>query len=349
MEPTHECRTLADYRTRYAHYRLDPDLQRLHARHPVVATVDDHEICDDAWRGGSRKHDPHREGEWPARKAAALRAWREWMPARVGGDRPRIFRTFRIGELADLVVLDARTRRDEQTSDLELMASPERTVLGDEQHHWLAEQLERSAAAWRIVANSVMVAPVFPPPEDVARSLVDFGLLGKRCGPGPDRWDGYAADRDRLLACLRERGSENVVFLSGDVHTAWAIEVRRAAAVDRPEEAAGVEFVTPSVTSENLDEKMTYSPTSRVRRLERAVIDHNPQVRWADFDDHGYLVADINHDRVVAEWYFVADILHRCRGESLAAAWEVRAGERRLRRAGEVGAAAVAGIQGRFD
>src|SRR5829696_5983618 len=48
FEPDHECRTLADYRQRYSQYRRDADLQALHAAHPMIATLDDHELADGA-------------------------------------------------------------------------------------------------------------------------------------------------------------------------------------------------------------------------------------------------------------------------------------------------------------
>ena len=56
FEPRNECVTLADYRTRYAQYRRDPDTQALHAMHPLIATLDDHELADGAFREGSLEH-----------------------------------------------------------------------------------------------------------------------------------------------------------------------------------------------------------------------------------------------------------------------------------------------------
>jgi alkaline phosphatase D len=77
LEPRHECRTLEDYRTRYAQYRRDPDLQALHRAHVVVATLDDHELADGAWAGGATEHRAARDGPWADRRRAALRARRE--------------------------------------------------------------------------------------------------------------------------------------------------------------------------------------------------------------------------------------------------------------------------------
>ena len=65
FEPANECVTLADYRTRYAQYRRDPDVQAVHAVHPMIATLDDHELADGAWREGSIEHRPSATAHGP--------------------------------------------------------------------------------------------------------------------------------------------------------------------------------------------------------------------------------------------------------------------------------------------
>ena len=103
FEPVGECRTLADYRTRYAQYRRDPDVQRLHAALPMIATLDDHELADGAWAGGADAHDPAEHGPWERRRDEAFRARWEWLPARPPdpADPTRVFRTIAVGELAE--------------------------------------------------------------------------------------------------------------------------------------------------------------------------------------------------------------------------------------------------------
>jgi alkaline phosphatase D len=85
IEPAGEIIALADYRLRYASYRADADLQRLHAMHPMIAMWDDHEFTNDAYKDGAQNHQAN-EGDWGARKAAAERAYREWMPVRERSD-----------------------------------------------------------------------------------------------------------------------------------------------------------------------------------------------------------------------------------------------------------------------
>ena len=49
-EPSHEILGLSDYRTRYAQYRRDPDLQALHAKFPLIGIWDDHEAADNSFK-----------------------------------------------------------------------------------------------------------------------------------------------------------------------------------------------------------------------------------------------------------------------------------------------------------
>lgn len=110
-EPPHDLVSLADYRTRYAQYRRDPDLQAAHARAPWICVWDDHEVCNDTWKGGAENHHEKTEGAFVDRKAHALQAYFEWMPIREpapGRAREAINRAFDFGDLATLAMLESR-------------------------------------------------------------------------------------------------------------------------------------------------------------------------------------------------------------------------------------------------
>ena len=110
VEPVRELVALADYRARYAQYRRDPDLRRLHQLFPMIAVADDHEYANDAWEGGAENHQPATEGPWAARKRAAEQARREWLPI---SDEP--WARYDVGDLATLFRLETRiTARAEQ-------------------------------------------------------------------------------------------------------------------------------------------------------------------------------------------------------------------------------------------
>jgi alkaline phosphatase D len=110
-EPSHDLVTLDDYRTRYAQYRRDPDLQAAHARAPWICVWDDHEVANDTWKGGAENHHDKTEGAFEDRKAAALRAWYEWIPVRdpvPGRAFEAINRNFDFGNLLSLTMLESR-------------------------------------------------------------------------------------------------------------------------------------------------------------------------------------------------------------------------------------------------
>lgn len=126
--PTSELTALEHYRTRHGQYKGDPDLQAAHGRHAFVTVWDDHEVCNNAWRGGAENHNDG-EGDWEERRAAAIQAYMEWMPIRENdGDPKLIYRSFELGDLASLIMLDTRIiGRDRQVTyagDMTLRSLP---------------------------------------------------------------------------------------------------------------------------------------------------------------------------------------------------------------------------------
>ncbi len=109
VEPRNEIVSIEDYRMRYGVYRTDQDLQAVHARHPFICVWDDHELANDCWQEGAENHNEG-EGDFAARVRAARQAYHEWMPIRTAtqGDQGPIYRSFKIGQLADLIMLDTR-------------------------------------------------------------------------------------------------------------------------------------------------------------------------------------------------------------------------------------------------
>lgn len=108
IEPTSELTTLDRYRTRHALYKSDPDLRAAHAAHPFIVVWDDHEIANNTYRDGAKNHNEG-EGDWKTRRAAAMQAYHEWLPIRESGEgQDHIYRSFEIGDLASLIMLDTR-------------------------------------------------------------------------------------------------------------------------------------------------------------------------------------------------------------------------------------------------
>ncbi len=316
-EPANEILSLADYRTRHAQYKRDPDLQAVHRQHPFITIWDDHEIANDGWQDGAQNHNPVSEGSWAERKAAAKRAYMEWMPIREQ-DGGRIYRKLGYGDLVDLVMLDTRYEaRSKQIGGAIAPPpppDPTRTLLGDVQRDWMESTLKESKARWRLLGQQVMVGNLI---LDPGKSLANL-----------DQWHGYPEARARLLKFLRE-SVKNVVVLTGDIHSSWANELtddpNDKAAYD-PETgrgSVGVEFVTPGITSPGIPD------------LFLGILDDarpkNPHVKWVNGSKRGFLVLDVTAERVQGAWHHFEDIsLEAPQTPVFAKAWAVRTGETRL-------------------
>jgi alkaline phosphatase D len=327
FDPLGECRTLAEYRTRYAQYRRDPDVQALHRRLPIIPTLDDHELADGAWAGGSDAHFPDEHGPWEDRKQAAFRARWEWLPLRPPDpqDPSRVFRRIAVGDLADILLLDIRSRRDRPVPEPAL-SDPDRSMLGSEQRDWLLGELDRSTAAWRLVGSpSVMQRNWCEKPSELLRTaLLKLKLMDEDGeGADEDQWDGYPAERDVLLQ--KFASLDDVVVLSADIHVSVAARLARNGS------PVAVEITAPSLTSQNLDEKLKVPARDElITSSERAFVEAFDDVEWCEFAGHGYVVCDIDRNRVRAEWWLVDGVLESLPGETRAAAYEVPRGSREL-------------------
>jgi alkaline phosphatase D len=324
-EPPHEILTLDDYRTRYSQYRLDPDLQELHRQHPMINVWDDHETADNSWRDGAENHQPG-EGEWAQRKAWGIQAFHEWLPIRPTdpADPGRIYRSFRYGDLADITMLDTRLHdRDEPGSipplPNEPIRDPARRMLGPEQRQWLFDRLSTSTTRWRLIGQQVVMHQW---------QLVGLPLaLGGGLPLNGDAWDGYQAERQAFIDHLRDRAIDNVLILTGDVHSSWAADLTDDPAnplAYNPLTGAGAvaaEFVTTSVTSPFLldlpDGQQAFQLT-------------NPHIKYIDLDRKGYLLLDVTAERIQGEWWYVDTFAERGGGESFGRALQLMDGANHL-------------------
>ncbi|GII64278.1 phosphodiesterase/alkaline phosphatase D [Sphaerisporangium krabiense] len=301
--PAHEILTLTDYRIRHGQYKTDPDLQALHASVPWMVVWDDHEVANDAWSGGAENHTPATEGPWPARLAASRQAYFEWMPVRTGPSG-EIHRNLRFGTLADLTMLDLRSYRSQQTSGT-AVDDPSRTITGDAQMAWLKNTLTTGDARWRLIGNSVMISPLAlgALPASVLGPLRELlGVPEGGYGLNSDQWDGYTNDRKELLAVL----PAGTVFLTGDIHTTWANDVPLNAATYPSTPPVAVEFVVPSVTSDNVDDILKVPARTVSLTAEALIKATNGHVRAVELDSHGYGVLDVRPERVQMDWYKVS-------------------------------------------
>lgn len=338
--PAREIVSLADYRMRHAQYKSDPASQVMHAAHPVIPIWDDHETTNDSWKGGAQNHQPETEGDWEARKRAALQAYYEWMPVREPKRGPEaFFRSFSYGDLLTVAAIEtrlmARSKPFEHAHILQGMKTPDdiahfkdnvlqdptRELLGAAQLDYLDRTLRTSVGAgqpWRLIANQIIMAEVITPDltsrvseEDLteleqlwdqARAFVQMSALGLPLNF--DAWDGYPAARERFYDMVKTAGGDGMIVVTGDTHTWWANDL-----IARDGKQMGVELGTHSVTSP--------SPFGGNflggRGADYALLTtrENEGVRYLSGENHGFIKLEVTHDSARAEYMAVDTIESR--------------------------------------
>jgi alkaline phosphatase D len=295
-----EAATLPTYRNRHAQYRLDADLQDLHAQVPAIVTWDDHDVQNDyADKWSETFDDP---AQFLIRRAAAYQAFYEHMPLRPILSRPngplmRVYDRFTLGDLIEISLIDGRQYRSPQAcyappnkggAHLETNGScperldPGRTMLGFGQEAWLYAGLAHSTARWNLIAQDVLMAQLRRKQDGVDAFWTDD-------------WNGYPANRARLMGHIRDSKVSNPVVISGDIHSFLANDLK----LDFDDESSPVvatEFVGSSISSYG----PPYEPIARV-------LPDNPHVHFFDSRRRGYVVVDLSADAMRVQMRVVSD------------------------------------------
>lgn len=364
--PVGEIVALADYRARYAQYRGDADLQALHASVPMIAVWDDHEITNDAYMTGADNHQPATEGDYAARKAAALQAFHEWMPIRTGSSREQIYRSFNFGNLLALHMLDTRiVGRDQQLDYANYigaagfnaaafaadMAKPSRQLLGTTQTAWLQQQLAASTATWQVLGQQVLMG----------RMNIPAPILFEANNPGTGvSVSAYAAIVAKAqLAPATLTATERAILAQPSIPynlDAWdgyavaretvlatarqlnknlvvlAGDTHNAWASDLQDMAGnqvGVEFATSSVTSPGFEE---YLPKENPAVLAGALTQLIGPLEYCDTSRRGFMLLTASAAECRADWVYVSNVFERSYTLTAGAAMKVLpgAGQRKL-------------------
>jgi len=287
QQPLHEIIKLADYRQRYSSYRLDPALMKLHQQFPFITVWDDHETANNSYSDGADNHTPGVEGLWSARKSAGQQANDEWLPTRLPevSNPNRIWRKLSFGNMADIFMLDTRlydrSLQGGNTND------SSRHIIGNEQMQWLKTELINSTAKWKIIGQQVMMG-----------NLTPFGIMLNN-----DQWDGYSVERKKLYDIILNNNLKNVIVLTGDIHTAWAMDLPYNTSTYNPSTGAGsvgVEFVCTSVTSSS-----SPIPLDPIYNLVTSLL---PHIKYVDLHKKGYGILDLQNNAAQGDFYSVPTI-----------------------------------------
>ncbi|MBP7131367.1 MAG: alkaline phosphatase D family protein [Aquabacterium sp.] len=346
-QPSEELTLLSHYRTRHAQYKSDPDSKTLHARMPMIAVWDDHEVANDAYKDGADNHDPATEGSFAARKQAALQAYHEWMPIRTGSDVNVIYRSFQFGQLLSLHMLDTRLiGRDKQVSFAELLnpatqataqatlTSPTRQMLGSTQMAWLQAQMQASTATWQVLGQQVLMGNMAFPVSvlstlesgdvNAAAAAVTAYLTAKATPEGsrtPEQNDlleqpklGYNLDAWDGYLAARETLlmtayalGKQLITLAGDTHNAWHSDLKLAGYVNSA--LTGTQVGAEFATA-SVSSPGLEEYLAAIPPAQVKLIFENvvDDLKWMDPSRRGYLKMTFTPSTVIGDWVFVDTI-----------------------------------------
>jgi len=209
--------TMYDYLSRYQYIFQDEGLRELLSNTSYVATWDDGEILEGAGpsldvRYSRRDNIPDGQHLLPTALAAMIAA----NPIQQAPNTPgRLYRSFQVGDIAEVFVLDLRQYRDAPIQ-LENNYFP-KTMLGLEQKTWLWEHIGASTAKWKVLVSSV---PLSVPVGETPGSSDWPSEMGRFPATMRDGWaaggerGGYANELNEIMERLRSAGCNNVVWLS---------------------------------------------------------------------------------------------------------------------------------------
>tara|TARA_B100001029_G_C15063933_1_gene461550 strand:+ start:6937 stop:8532 length:1596 start_codon:yes stop_codon:yes gene_type:complete len=321
--PLHEMITLSDYRQRHAQYKQDLGSKELHKNVPLIAVWDDHEFTNDTWKRGAENHSiDGSEGDFFARRAAAIKAYYEWMPIREQKNKRKIFREFRVGDLLHLLMLDTRQfARDKQVQPLEYLSnsgfnqakfyndlnSENRNLLGPEQISWIKKAIQVTNTKWTFFGQQVLMTKLkFPDISNAFKEIPDelkpyIQLIKLGLPSNLDAWDGYPKERERLYSIMQQAG-KRFISLAGDTHNSWLSELFNKAG-----KKIGIEIGAPSVTSPGLTDYIPVDP----RTLEESIVKRNSEVFWMNAANRGFVSIEVNHKNIEVSYNFIKTIYEK--------------------------------------
>ncbi|KAI5201872.1 hypothetical protein E4T39_05037 [Aureobasidium subglaciale] len=341
-KPERVITTLYDYRERLATYRTDLDLLASHQNFPWIPVWDDHEVSDNTYRDAASELN-NTEASFISdggvsvdqRKMNAVRAYFEWMPIRQVemDDNLRIWRSFSIGSLFDLVMLDTR-QYDRSITDLywntdyvhDISNDAGRSMMGSRQENWFYNQLTQSAnrgAAWRLIGSQTVFSRVNESASYGNTNPLDY-----------DAWDGYQANRNRTLSHLYNNGIGNNIVMSGDSHASWVSDLvwldHERYNSSTGDNSIGVEFAGSAVSSP--------CPYGQNITLQQAnnysswLVHANEELQWQDLYYRGYFELHVGYDEVTANYFGMPTIINRNPDEISLANFTVKSGANKLQR-----------------
>lgn len=341
-----ELYTLTDYRKRYALYRTDEGLLALHQNKPFIVVWDDHEITNDTYKDGAENHQSD-EGDFYARRAAAVQAYYEWLPIRppFGAERLEIYRQFTFGSLFDLYMLDTRVLardkqleyghyRDSETKEFDKatfmkdISEPSRGLLGDAQRDWLNTAMQNSKAKWQVLGQQLLIGRMlFPvsifngvPREQIPAHVHTLANLKRKQAQGETLSDKelslintvmpYNLDAWDGYPVERERLLTALNNLNKPV-IALAGDTHNAwhnALTLENGTVVATELATPGVTSPGMEHYLSMDDEAATTLANDLPLLIG-DLAYCNLHQRGFLTLEITEENATATWHFVDAIL----------------------------------------
>ena len=152
--------------------------------------------------------------------ARATQAFHEYAPLRPHDieESERVYRKLSYGKLLDVFVLDMRSYRGPNTTNLQTQESAETAFLGEAQLAWLKTELKNSNAVWKIISADMPIGLNVGDGVDSQGNSVWEAIANGKTGPALGR----ELETARLLSFIKHEHINNLVWLTADVHYAAA-------------------------------------------------------------------------------------------------------------------------------
>ncbi len=268
-DPTIYAHNLNTYRSKYKITYTDPYIKEALRNIPIYVIWDDHEVMNDYAGKSLRYYNPQKLYD-------AYRAFFEYIPIR-DNDSFRIYRSFKIGDLIEMFLIDGRQYRDEMAcrptfapkDDCYKSAFSEgRSMLGNKQREWLISGILSSRANWKLIANNVMFMDLFKDKKPL----------------NLDQWDGYYYEKMEILKSIKD--VKNIIFGTGDTHVFYFGEVLYN------KKRVAYEIITAGVSS-----------PSGLKAMSDTILRQNPHFKFMNAEYRGYVLLDFFRDSLNIYFY----------------------------------------------
>lgn len=207
--------TLKEFRGRHAYNMMDANFRKFAAQVPQVWQWDDHEVTNNYSDAKNLSADTrYTEKSIATLTERGRRAFLEYAPMRYykESEPRRIYRTMSHGPLLDVFMVDMRTYRGPNSTNLQTTEDASSAFLGTAQVEWLIAGLKASKATWKVISADMPIGLNVGDGKDAQGNALWEALANGNDGMPLGR----ELEMARLLSAIKD--VPNVVWITTDVH-----------------------------------------------------------------------------------------------------------------------------------